>query len=230
MYEIILDSEVDPGSPITHSLMRRLRDNPYAMAGTVAVDGGVSMRAPVRTVVAPPSEWPTDLGSQPFISASHIDQYNEPSVSAQFPIAARGLFSMPITLLVGASNEYGNPDSFPVFLRVTYVDGVPNGMFVKMCDGFFLSIGVARTDPMARMYFTFYGSILVGGEIFIPSGGGMTQILMAERAGMTLAIRLGCVITGRSIRAVVESVKSSNLVGGTIGYVSNRSNLIGVQQ
>lgn len=47
-YEIILDNEVDPGSPITHSLIRRLRDNPYLVVPDIAVDGSVGIKAKAK--------------------------------------------------------------------------------------------------------------------------------------------------------------------------------------
>jgi hypothetical protein len=43
-YEIITDNEVDPGSPITNSLLRRLRDNPYTVVHDIAVDGSIGIK------------------------------------------------------------------------------------------------------------------------------------------------------------------------------------------
>lgn len=219
MYEIILDSEVDPGSPITHSLIRRLRDNPYSLVSSVAVDGGVSIDVPVTAVAAPSGEWPTDLGSAPYHFTNTIDEYNTPSASAQYVVAARSLYSMACAMLVGASDNLGRADTWPIYLRVEYTDGVPVGLYVKMLPGFFLSGGFTRSDPNTeRTWFpSWAGSILVGGETFIPVGGGMTTILTATRSGMTIQIRLGCLVTSKAIRLVVDSVKSSDLVGGTVG-------------
>lgn len=47
-YEIILDNEVDPGSQITHSLIRRLRDNPYLVVPDIAVDGSIGIKAKAK--------------------------------------------------------------------------------------------------------------------------------------------------------------------------------------
>lgn len=65
-YDQILDSEVDPGSPITTGLIERLRDNPYSLASSIDIGGGIGVISECGRLASANPAVPSMFDSQGF--------------------------------------------------------------------------------------------------------------------------------------------------------------------
>jgi len=148
-YETILDNEVDPGSPITHSLIRRLRDNPYLVLQDVAVDGSLGTKSrssvgssgnpllntvwdnPVYGAVSPGGSDPLVVTGSPLsaIPRNAPLACGLPVVSGIFLLAGVPPFIMQSVIYYDGAHTDTYTSKF--FVSLVYSGGVPVAIRVK---------------------------------------------------------------------------------------------------
>lgn len=149
-YVRIDDAEVDPGSPITHSLIQRLRDNPYEVVPDIATDGGLGIKS---RILAPYSSDPmvnTVWDNQPgtFTSGASNDGVLTDS-TGPFPACPRnGGWNAGLPTMLSTSQT---PLIYPAYRLNTFVYYTPSLQSNFTSEGFFHIIFDGQTPVKLAM-------------------------------------------------------------------------------
>jgi hypothetical protein len=180
-YDQILDSEVDPGSPITTGLIERLRDNPYALASSVDTSGGVGVITPAGRMASVnplvPSMFDAQGAGYPFgnqyvlpLSGALVGTASNIVACPRSPsLCYKGVLWVPCDLHNNALNVSANLDPF-LCLSGKYSGGVPTHLRVRTRLRIPLNtnpypnlpVGATLTGPLSTP----------GGILDVPVGGG----------------------------------------------------------
>jgi len=232
MYQIILDSDVDPGSPITHSLMRRLRDNPYDLvAGLVAVDGGVTPVAQDQIALAASINWPSDIGSRTLENEYYrkiISATGGPGGSASYPVFPRRIMSCALPLSIGFDYSAGGYyfGTVPLRFGIVYSGGVATHLKVFLLDNTreFYFYPLTRPtwvwDPGG--YDVAFSGPLFAGTVMVPIAGGTVSLFTMVDGGHTMTVTASASASAEAYVITLTAVKSNNAMNG-IAFVQQQS-------
>lgn len=236
-YNIILDNEIDPGSPITQSLIERLANNPGELPISVSAGGGIGVETNIGTpsTLTPtiPSVYDT-LGrwSNPsFVpyntGALSVDGLSKPACMRRGSLVA--CFAFPNDSNVGANfvpSSYaltvsdvagGKSAGFGLIMAGRYTNGVPTGLLLRN----------VASSPEITSGSSISGLLsAVGSSTVIPTGGGFTQVAVFTSGVKTFTVSFAAVVDLDAFYLQVRVVRST--VTGTSASESGYTMLTGV--
>lgn len=195
-YEIILDNEVDPGSPITNSIIRRLRDNPFALPASLSTSGGIGVISTAHRQYSADPLTPSSFDDQGIKDPSVVLPAGGSILTAIIDPKPAVLRKAKLCCLFQLDESF-EPEGWRFDLIVgsaacgvaiapsgVYASGAPTHLRVKAMSG----------SPHINGSPTLSGALSSGGTLDIPVGGGYTLALTFSAGGITITCELSAIV------------------------------------